>query len=75
MAEPQRLSKILPGVMCDIRGRCEMNPVNRDFKPRQIEHRRRVLNATADFMSCTKQKKQPNRIKAFVETNNAAVRF
>jgi len=49
-AEPQRIGEVLPGVMKDIRRRCEQNPNNPDFPPQRHSRTDRVLDAVRGFM-------------------------
>lgn len=51
MSEPEHISKILPGVMKDIKTRCEENPCNKSFNPVADVHAERVMSAVAGFMS------------------------
>jgi len=57
MSEPQKLGDILLETMMNIKRRCELNPDNQDFNPKQSDHRDRVLKATADFLSNKSSKK------------------
>jgi len=51
MSEPVRLGEILPGVLQDIKRRCEQNPENKAFGQKANRHTERVRHAVRYFVS------------------------
>lgn len=65
MSEPVRIGEILPGVLKEIRRRCEQNPDNKAFNPTACKHKQRVVSAISDFMF--RKSSRPTRPKRKVK--------